>query len=148
MDPRKAKELAATILKVGEGRIYLDPANLAKIADAMTKDDIRSLIAERVIKKRSSIQQSKGRARENKLMKDKGRRRGKGRKLGTKKVRTEQRKRWINAVRTQRKTLRELKEKNPEAVKELNYSSLYKKIKGNFFRGKRHLVEHVEGAKK
>ena len=148
MDPRKAKELAATILKVGEGRIYLDPANLTKIADAMTKDDIRSLIAERVIKKRASVDQSKGRARANKAMKDKGRRRGKGKRSGTKKIRTEQRMRWINAVRTQRKTLRELREKNPEAVKELNYSSVYRKIKGNFFRGKRHLVEYVEGAKK
>jgi large subunit ribosomal protein L19e len=148
MDARKAKELAAEIMKVGVGRICLDPQNLAKIAEAMTKDDIRGLIAERVIRKRAADEQSKGRARELKAKKQKGRRRGKGKRAGTKKIRAEQRKSWINKVRAQRKTLKELRAKNPEAVKELGYGNLYKLIKGNYFKGKKYLVDYVEGAKK
>ena len=148
MESRKAKELAARILKIGEGRVFLDPANASKVAEAMTKDDIRSLIAERVIKKKGSKEQSMGRARERHAARLKGRGRGKGRRSGTKKVRTDQRKEWINKVRSQRRTLRELREKNPEAVKEKNYSKIYKRIKGNFFKGKKYLIDYVEGAKK
>jgi large subunit ribosomal protein L19e len=148
MEPRKARELAARLLKVGEGRVFIDPQNLAKVSEAMTKDDIRGLIAERIIKKKQAFEQSKGRARKLKAKRQKGRRRGKGKKLGTKKVRSEQRTRWINSVRVQRKTLKELKQKNPLAVEKANYSEVYKKIKGNYFRGKRHLVEYIEGVKK
>ncbi|OQA31212.1 MAG: hypothetical protein BWY55_00605 [archaeon ADurb.Bin336] len=38
--------------------------------------------------------------------------------------------------------------KNSKEVKEIGYSKIYKRIKGGYFRGKRHLVEFVEGAKK
>jgi large subunit ribosomal protein L19e len=148
MEARKARELAARILKVGEGRIFIDPASLAKVAEAMTKDDIRALIAERVVKKKPSKEQSMGRARILKEKRQKGRRRGKGNRSGTKKVRSNQRKDWINKIRTQRKALKELKTSNPKAVDEKGYSSIYKKIKGNFFKGKKNLVEYVEGAKK
>ena len=148
MNGQKAKELAARILKVGEGRIYIDPANFSKVSEAMTKDDIRTLIAERVIKKRGSKEQSRGRTRELEAKKQKGRRRGKGKRSGTKKVRTEQKSTWIGRVRAQRRTLRELKEKNPKLVAEKGYNDIYKKIKGNYFKGKKYLVEYVEGAKK
>jgi large subunit ribosomal protein L19e len=148
MESKKAKELAARILKVGEGRIFIQPDAVSKVAEAMTKDDIRTLIAERVIKKRASASQSTGRARALKAQRDKGRRRGKGKRTGRKRVRMEQRDSWIGRVRSQRSTLRELKEKNPEAVKAVGYSKTYKRIKGNYFRGKRHLVEYIEGAKK
>jgi len=147
MEAGKAKELAARILKVGEGRIYIQPDGVSKVAEAMTKDDIRTLIAERVIKKRPSAKQSMGRARDLKAQRLKGRRRGKGKRTARKRVRMEQRDRWIGRVRSQRSTLRELKEKNPEAVNAIGYSTVYRKIKGNYFRGKKHLVEYIEGAK-
>jgi len=138
MESRKAKELAARVLKVGVGRIYIDPAQVQKVSEAMTKDDIRGLIAERIIRKRASSEQSMGRARALKEKKQNGRKRGKGKKAGTKKVRTEQRASWIGRVRALRRTLRELKEKNPEAVKAKGYSDIYKKIKGNYFKGKKY----------
>ncbi|MFA5126192.1 MAG: 50S ribosomal protein L19e [archaeon] len=148
MEAKKVRELAATILKVGVGRIYIDPTGVAKVAEAMTKDDIRGLIAERIIKKRPSKEQSMGRARILKEKRQKGRRRGKGKRSGTKKVRMERKSSWINKVRAQRRTLKELREKNPELVKEKGYSDIYKKIKGNYFKGKRGLIEYIEGAKK
>ncbi|MFA6065441.1 MAG: 50S ribosomal protein L19e [archaeon] len=148
MESAKAKELAAIILKIGEGRVYIDPANVSKVAEAMTKDDVRSLIAERVIQKRPSKKQSMGRARIRQVQKDKGRGRGKGNRAGTKKTRTRQRLSWIGRVRSQRRTLKELKTTHAESVNNLGYSKLYKMVKGNYFRGKKHLVDYVEGAKK
>jgi large subunit ribosomal protein L19e len=148
MENRKAKELAAKILKVGVSKIYITPEETAKVKEAMTKDDVRELIANRIIKKRQDNQQSKGRARTLKKQKQKGRKRGYGKRTGTKKTRTEKKKTWMKKVRAQRRTLKELKEKNPEAVKKIGYSNLYKKIKGGFFRGKKYLQEYIEGEQK
>lgn len=147
MEPKKAKQLAAVILKVGLGRIYVDPEKIAKVSEAMTKDDVRTLIAERVVKKRPEVSQSRGRAKATQAARAKGRNRGKGNRSATRKVRSEQKSRWMNRVRSQRRTLRELKTSNPTEVEKLNYSKVYKRIKGGYFRGKRHLVEYVEGAK-
>ena len=147
MELNKAKEIAATLMKVGVGKIYLDPKNASKIKEAMTKDDIRGLIADRIIKKRQDNSQSKGRTRKLKVQKQKGRKRGKGKRKGTKKPRTEKKKTWINKVRAQRRTLKEIRAENPDAVAEKGYSNVYKKIKGNYFKGKKYLREYIEGGK-
>jgi large subunit ribosomal protein L19e len=148
MELNKAKELAAQVLKVGKGKVYISPTEITKINEAMTKDDIRGLIADRIIKKRQDNSQSRGRARVLKDKKKRGRKKGRGKRTGTKKTRTEKKKRWMGKVRAQRRTLRELKKSNPEAVKEKNYSDVYRKIKGNFFKGKKYLKEYIEGVKK
>ena len=148
MELNKAKEIAAGLMKVGVNKIYIDPTKSEKVAEAMTKDDVRGLIADRIIKKRQGNSQSKGRTRKMKESKRKGRRRGKGTRKGTKKNRTEKKKTWINKVRAQRRTLKELRVENPEAVAEKGYSKVYKRIKGNYFKGKKYLREYIEGAKK
>lgn len=148
MDLRKAKELAARILKVGESKIYIDPKNLKKVEEAMTKDDVRGLIAERIIKKRKENYQSRGRSRIAIKQRQKGRRRGKGKRKGTKNTRIDKKSNWMHKVRAQRKMLKELKKTNPKDVEEKGYGNLYKKIKGNFFKGKNYLKEYVSGVKK
>lgn len=148
MNLKKAKELAARILKVGVNRIYIDPANLKKVEEAMTKDDVRGLIAERIVKKRKTNYQSKGRTRLAKAQRQKGRRRGKGKRKGTKNTRVDKKSNWMHKVRAQRAMLQELKKTNPSAVEEKGYGTLYKRIKGNFFKGKNYLKEYVEGGKK
>jgi len=148
MELNKAKEIAATLMKVGVGKIYLDPKNASKIKEAMTKDDIRGLIADRVIKKRQDNSQSKGRTRKLKESKRKGRKRGKGKRKGTKKTRAEKKNTWINKVRAQRRTLKELREEDPEAVAAKGYSKVYRRIKGNYFKGKKYLREYIQGGKK
>lgn len=148
MELNKVKKLAAQILKVGLGRVYLDPAHNAKISEAMTKDDIRGLIAERIIKKRPLVNQSRGRARVLAAKKKKGRKGGHGKRKGTKKTRVEKKSTWINKVRAQRRTLKEMKVENPEAVKELGYGNIYKKIKGNYFKGKNYVKEYINGGGK
>jgi large subunit ribosomal protein L19e len=148
MELKKAKELAATIMKVGIGKIYIDPVQTDKVKEAMTRDDIRGLIAERVVKKRQDNFQSKGRARVLKAQKQKGRKRGQGKRKGTKKTRVNKKENWIKKVRAQRRTLKELKQTKPEEVKALGYSKLYRQVKGGLFKGKKYLIEHIEGGKK
>ena len=102
MEGKKAKELAAKILKVGVGRVRIKPEEMTKVKEAMTKDDIRALIAERVIKKRPSKEQSRGRARILAEKKSRGRKKGKGKRFAKKKRRSQQRKKWVSMVRAQR----------------------------------------------
>ncbi len=147
MDLRKAKELAASILKLGVTKVYLDPTQSKKIEEAMTKDDIRGLIAERIISKRRENLQSKGRARIMAAKRKKGRKSGKGKRKGTKKSRTEGKSGWMKKVRAQRTMLKELRKTNPEAVKAANYGDVYRKIKGGFFKGKNYLKQYIEEAK-
>ena len=147
MELHKAKELAADLMKVGVGKIYIDPTNTTKVGEAMTKDDIRGLIADRIIKKRQDNSQSRGRSRDLAESKRKGRKRGKGKRKGTKNNRVGKKSTWINKVRAQRRTLKEIKAENPEAVKEKGYGDIYKKIKGNYFKGKKYLREYIEGGK-
>ncbi len=148
MELNKVKKLAAQILKVGVRRIYIDPTKTEKVKEAMTKDDIRGLIAERIVKKRPLVNQSRGRARVLAEKKKKGRKRGHGKRKGTKKTRVEKKKTWINRVRAQRQALKEMKKENPEAVKELGYGDIYRKIKGNYFKGKKYVKDYIQGGKK
>ena len=71
MELNKAKELAAGLMKIGVNKIYIDPTKSSKVAEAMTKDDVRGLIADRIIKKRQTNSQSKGRSRKLKISKQK-----------------------------------------------------------------------------
>jgi large subunit ribosomal protein L19e len=148
MDLNKIKKLAAQILKVGVGRIYIDPTKSEKAKEAMTKDDIRGLIADRVVKKKPLVNQSRGRARVLAEKKKKGRRSGHGKRKGTKKTRVEKKKTWIGKVRAQRQMLREMRKENPEAVNTLGYGNIYKKIKGNYFKGKKYVKDYIVGDKK
>jgi large subunit ribosomal protein L19e len=147
MELNKVKKLAAQILKVGLGRVYIDPAKAEKAKEAMTKDDIRGLISERIVQKRPLVNQSRGRARVLAEKKKKGRKSGHGKRKGTKKTRTEKKKTWIGRVRAQRSMLKEMKKENPDAVKELGYGDIYKKIKGNYFKGKNYVKDYIEGGK-
>jgi large subunit ribosomal protein L19e len=147
MNQRKAKELAARALKVGVTKIYIDPSNVKKVDDAMTSEDVKGLISERVIRKKRINEQSKGRTRILKEKKAKGRKRGKGKRKGTKKARVQKKETWIKKVRAQRTLLKEMKTTNPEQVNSIGYSKLYKRIKGNYFKGKKYLKEFIEGGK-
>ncbi len=148
MQLSKAKELAAKILNIGKTRVKIKTKDLDKIKDAMTREDIRVLINEGVIGKDKKNEQSRGRARKRMIKKKKGRLKGKGKRKGTAKARSKKARSWVDRVRSLRKKLKELKKEMPEHIKKLNYTKLKKKIKGNYFKGKRYLENYVkkEGA--
>lgn len=145
MNPRKLKRMAADILNVGETKVWVDPTQMVKAAEAMTRDDVRGLIGQRIIKKRRDSHHSRGSARILKEKKALGRKSGKGKRTGTKKARSKPREQWINRVRALRMSLREMKKAG--TIKG-NYRQFYSQIKGNNFRGRKHLEQVAKGESK
>ncbi len=63
MDLDKVRRIAASVLKTGQRRIWFNPEESDKIGEVMTKEDVRGLVKEGVIRKRKPQGQSKARAR-------------------------------------------------------------------------------------
>lgn len=120
------RRIAAAILGCGTSRVWLDPTAAAKIAAAITRADIRRLIADGKIKKLpetgTGIAGKKRYQRAGSRKGAKGARRGK--KTG-----------WFKVVRAQRDELAKLRPR----LKPLAYRKVYRMIKGGFFRSRAHL---------
>ncbi|HLC79024.1 MAG TPA: 50S ribosomal protein L19e [archaeon] len=146
MNDKKARRIASSILKVGQTKIWISPEHGEGIAQAMTKEDVRSLIKQGTIKKRNDALQSRGRARVLLAKKRKGRKSGRGKRTGPKSARKRARKSWISNVRAQRRVLREMKKSGVKFKKPAR--QIYLMVKGNYFKGKKYLNTMVEGASK
>jgi large subunit ribosomal protein L19e len=135
------KRLAASILKVGQSRVWFDPSASKRISEALTRDDVRKLIEEGLIKKLPKKGVLKFHLKKKKSQKKKGRRRGPGSKKGTKKNRMDQKKLWIAKVRAQRKLLIGLKKAGKLLfTPSLTFKKIYRKIKAGHFKSKRSLL--------
>ncbi|MDE1797925.1 MAG: 50S ribosomal protein L19e [Candidatus Micrarchaeota archaeon] len=142
MGQHTIRRLAASVMGVGENRIWFDPANLGRIREALTRDDVRNLVKEGLIRAEPARGVSRFRARERQAGKRVGRRRGHGSRKGTSAARSPPKGVWMAKVRLQRKILRNLTanaEIKPEAVR-----SVYGMIKGNAFRGKGALAVYLK----
>lgn len=131
------KRLAAKILKTSPQKIKFSEDALGEIQKAITRSDIRGLIAVGKIVKVNPSHQSRGRARETMRQKSKGRQKGKGSRKGSQFAREDRKRKWINRVRVQREFLKELIVK--KLITTPTYRNLYQKVKGGFFRNKRHI---------
>ena len=134
---RNKKQLAARLLKTSPKKVRFIADALDDIKKAITRSDIRGLIAIKKITKSTANEQSRGHARKLAAQKRKGRRKGKGSKKGGKYSTVTRKQRWIAKVRSQRVFLKELRLKG--LVSQKNYRSLYSKSKGGYFRNKRHI---------
>lgn len=103
------RRLAAKMLKVGKNRVWIDPDRIEDVDVAMTRDDIRKLIHEGVIKAHPIKGISRGRARALHEIKKKGLRRGPGSRTGSKHARISRKEIWMNKIRALRINLRKLK---------------------------------------
>jgi len=127
----KKKELAAKTLKVGKNRIIFNQENLAEIREAITKQDIRELYAEKIIE----IKPIKGR----KKIKKRKTKRGPGK---IKKKINKRKQIYVKITRKLRKYLLELKKLG--VINRELYIELRKKIRMRNFRSKAHLKEYLE----
>ncbi|RNJ77285.1 MAG: 50S ribosomal protein L19e [Nitrosopumilus sp. B06] len=133
---RAKKRLASRVMGVGIHRIRFDSDHLEDIADAITRENIRSLITANTIRKKSFTGTSRGRAHIKKSQRNK---RGttQGSKRGRKGARVGKKEAYVAKVRALRRLLRIAKDRkdltNPE------FWSLYKKVGGNTVRNKAHL---------
>ncbi|MDD9953969.1 MAG: 50S ribosomal protein L19e [Candidatus Woesearchaeota archaeon] len=131
------KRLAGAVLKASPHRIVFDPARLNDIKQAITKEDIKGLISDGMIKAKPVKGISRGRARKIAKQKSKGLQKGIGSRKGKATARNPSKDAWMRKVRVQRKFLKELKEK--KILNTANYRTLYTKSKGGFFRSVRHI---------
>jgi len=139
------KRLAAQILKCSPDRVWIDPENIETAKEAITKQDIKTLISNGIIKKKQKAGSSKVRARSRLVQKRKGRQKGHGSRKGRSTARKPTKRAWMTAVRVQRRFLKELKEK--KMLKTPDYRNLMLKVKGGFFRSRNHLKLYINESK-
>jgi len=120
---RSQRRLAAEILKVGEGRVWIDPNRTEDVEAAITREEIRKLVHEGIIQSLPEKGVSRARARVLQEKKRKGLRRGPGRKSGTTRARVSKKQAWMKKIRPLRKKLRELKASR--SITESVYRQLY-----------------------
>ncbi|MEM2105619.1 MAG: 50S ribosomal protein L19e [Candidatus Bathyarchaeia archaeon] len=121
---RSQRRLAAKILKVGESRVWIDPERADDVEAAITREEIRKLIHEGVIKPIPERGVSRARARILHEKKKRGRRRGTGSRSGAARAKISKKDAWMTKIRALRKRLRELKAK--KIITESAYRKLYK----------------------
>ena len=141
MSLRSQRRLAAEILKVGEGRVWIDPDRTEDVEVAITREEIRKLIHERVIQSLPKKGVSRARARVLQEKRKKGLRRGPGRKSGSAKTRVPKKQAWMKKIRPLRKKLRELKASR--AITESVYRQLYNMAESGVFESTADLERYI-----
>ncbi|MGF3522388.1 MAG: 50S ribosomal protein L19e [Candidatus Bathyarchaeia archaeon] len=117
------RRLAAEIMKVGRNRVWIDPTRISDVESAITREEIRKLVHEKVIATLPIQGVSRGRAKTIQAKKRRGRRKGPGSKSGTPRAVISKKDAWMTKIRSLRRRLRELK--NSRIITESNYRELY-----------------------
>lgn len=139
------RRLAADLMKCSKKRVLFDKEELEEIREAITKDSVRDLIKGGVIRRKPIKGISRGRARAKAVQKRKGRQRGPGSRKGKRTARLPKKAAWANKVRPQRAFIQELRDKG--YLLPVTYRMLYRKVKGGFFRSRRHVKLYIEEQK-
>lgn len=137
VDLRPQRRIAARIMKIGENRVQIDPEYIWDVELALTREDIKKLIADKVIRAKQKKGISRARVKKQMLQRRKGRRRGHGKRKGKKTARLPRKKRWIDKVRPLRRYLKGLRDEG--IIDRRSYRQFYLRVKGNSYRNLRHL---------
>ena len=138
MNLRNQRRLAVGILKVGGNRIWIDPDEAEKVSSAITRDDVRRLIHEGIIRAKPELGTSQGRKRASHHKRILGRKRGPGIRKGIQRSGEN----WISRIRSIRRRLRQLRD--TRMIEQSSYRRLNLMAKGGAFRSARHLDEYIE----
>ncbi len=141
-DLKAQKRLAADVLDVGKNRIWLDPDAQGDIAQAITREEIRELVDEGLIRAADARGNSRGRARKRNAKRAYGHQKGPGKRRGKKGARENSKEKWESKIRAQRRTLRELRDKGE--ITPTQYRRLYQKAGGGEFRSVQYLLNFIE----
>jgi large subunit ribosomal protein L19e len=142
MNIRAQKRMSSEILKCGLHRVYFNPESIDDIQMAITREDIRNLIKNGIVRKRQKIGISRVRALKHLRKKQKGRSRGFGSRKGNKTARSPAKRNWINRIRPLRRELRKLRTHNQIEIPV--YRKLYLKAKGGAFNSVASLHRYID----
>ncbi|MCW3976189.1 MAG: 50S ribosomal protein L19e [Candidatus Bathyarchaeota archaeon] len=131
MSLKSQKRMAAKLLKVGRNRVWIDPEEIDRVEASITKNELRKLMHDGVIRSKPKLGVSKD--GHGKRTKGSGSR--KGSKFPKKKL-------WIMKIRALRKRLRKLVSKR--SITKPTYRKLFGMTKGGAFRNTGHLNEYIE----
>ncbi|MDP6010338.1 MAG: 50S ribosomal protein L19e [Candidatus Poseidoniaceae archaeon] len=135
------KKMAAQLLKCGVNRVWVHPSFVDQIAAAVQKDDIREFIEEGWIKARPIKGTSRVRARHIAIQKAKGRKKGQGKRKGSANSRNPRKQRWMKTIRSQRRSLIELRDDG--TIESSQYRYYYRKAKGGSYRSIAHMRQQM-----
>ena len=118
------RRLASQILKVGRNRVWIDPARVEDVEGAITREEVRKLIHEKIIASLPEKGISRARAKTIREKKRKGRRMGPGSYGGAGHATISKKDAWMIKIRSLRRKLRELKASR--VITEKSYSQTYR----------------------
>lgn len=136
------RRLAAQILKVGKGRVWIGPNSIDLVEAAITREEIRKLIHEGAIKLLPEKGVSRARARVLHVKKKKGLRKGPGQKSGSAQAKISRKEAWITKIRALRRKLREWKESR--VITENAYRVLYDMAGSGLFKSVAEMERHAK----
>jgi large subunit ribosomal protein L19e len=118
------RSLAAQILKIGQNRVWIDPERVDDVEGAITREEIRKLIHEKIIVPLPQQGVSRSRAKTIQEKKRRGRRMGAGSRTGAGFAKISRKEAWMTKIRSLRKALRELKAER--VITESTYTQVYR----------------------
>jgi large subunit ribosomal protein L19e len=139
---KSQRRLAAEIMKVGENRVWIDPARIDYVEAAITREEIKKLIHEKVVRSIPEKGISRARARVFAEKRKKGLRRGPGGKSGPARSKITKKQAWMSRIRPVRRRLRELKDSR--AITESVYRKMYDMSESGVFESKAELERYIK----
>jgi len=118
------RRLAARILNIGQNRVWIDPSRVEDVEGVITREEVRKLIHEKIIKSLPEQGVSRARAKTVLEKKRKGRRQGPGSYVGSAQAGNTKKDAWMLKIRSLRKKLRELKASR--VITEKTYTQYYR----------------------
>jgi large subunit ribosomal protein L19e len=136
------RRLASEILDIGENRVWIDPERIGDVEGAITREEIKKLIHEKVITSLPEKGVSRSRAKTIQEKKRKGRRQGQGSFTGSPQANVTKKEAWMIKIRSLRRKLRELKANR--TITEDTYTEYYRMAGSGRFESVSDLERHLK----